>query len=69
MKTATKPGTSGAPIITRNPELDKEDNAVLFPEKMEKARDIIARVGLPPMRQQKLDENQCKLNNPVRLSK
>lgn len=50
MKTATKLGTIGAPIITRNPELDKEDNAVLFPEKMEQARCIIARAGLPPVK-------------------
>ena len=53
MKTATKLGTVEAPIIIRNPELDKEDNAKYFPEKMEKARQIIACAGLPPMKQQK----------------
>ena len=51
MKTATKLGAIGAPIITRNPELDKEDNAVLFSEKMEKARQVIFRAGLPPVKQ------------------
>jgi hypothetical protein len=53
LKTATKIGTVEAPIITRNPELDKENNAKYFPEKMEKARQIIARAGLPPVKQQK----------------
>lgn len=47
MKTATKPSTIEAPSIIRNPELNQEDNAALFPEKMEKARQIIARAGLP----------------------
>ena len=53
MKTATKLGTIEAPIITRNPKLNEEDNAVLFPEKMEKAKQIIARAGLPNMNKQK----------------
>ena len=53
MKTSTKLSTIEAPIITRNPELNKEDNAVLFPEKMKKAREIIARAGLPPMKDSK----------------
>lgn len=47
MKTTAKQGTVEAPIITRNPKLNQEDNAVLFPEKMEKARAFIARAGLP----------------------
>jgi hypothetical protein len=36
LKTATKLGTVEAPIITRSPELDKENNAKYFPEKMKK---------------------------------
>lgn len=47
MKTTIPQGTIEAPIITRSPELNQEDNAVLFPEKMEKAKAIIARAGLP----------------------
>jgi hypothetical protein len=47
MKTATKLGTIGAPIITINPELDKYDDVVLFPEKVAKAKEVIARAGLP----------------------
>lgn len=47
----TEPGTIEAPIIIRNPELDKEYNAKYFPEKIEKARQIIARAGLPPVKQ------------------
>ena len=47
MKTATKQGTIEAPIIIRNPELNQEDNAAFSPQKMEKARQIIARAGLP----------------------
>jgi len=58
MKTATKLGTIGAPIITRKPELDKEDTAKYFPEKMEKARQIIARAGLPPVKQQKQSKKE-----------
>ncbi|RZK30076.1 MAG: hypothetical protein EOO61_19770 [Hymenobacter sp.] len=52
MKTATKLGTIGAPIITINPELDKYDDTVLFPEKVEKAKQIIACAGLPPVKRQ-----------------
>ncbi len=50
MKTAPKTGIVEAPIITRNPELNQEDNATFSPEKMQKARRIIARAGLPPMK-------------------
>jgi hypothetical protein len=57
LKTATKLGTVEAPIITRNPELDKENNANHFSKKMEKARQIIARVGLPPMKDSKAYSN------------
>ncbi|WP_325135722.1 hypothetical protein [Hymenobacter sp.] len=58
MKTTDEPGTIGAPIIIHNPELNKEDNAALFPEKMEKAREIIARAGLPNL--------ESQINNRVR---
>ncbi|PIY10121.1 MAG: hypothetical protein COZ18_06685 [Flexibacter sp. CG_4_10_14_3_um_filter_32_15] len=30
-----------------NPELDKYDNVVLFPEKVKKAKEHIAKVGMP----------------------
>lgn len=51
MKTVSKLGLVQIPVIIRSPELNKEDNAALFPEKMEKARQIIAHAGLPPVEQ------------------
>ncbi len=33
--------------ITYNPELDKREHLVLFPEKLRKAKETIARVGMP----------------------
>jgi hypothetical protein len=33
--------------VTINPELDKYDNVVLFPKKLEKANRILREVGLP----------------------
>lgn len=57
MKTARKLGTIEAPIIIRNSKLNKENNADFLPEKMEKARQIIARAGLPPIKRQKLSSD------------
>jgi hypothetical protein len=42
---------SRLPIITRNPELNKEDNAELLSEKMVKARQLIASASLLPVKQ------------------
>lgn len=53
MKVLAESGTVENPVIIINPELDKYDNVELFPEKMEKARQIIARAGLPPVKRQK----------------
>lgn len=58
MKTVTKLGTIGAPIITINPELDKYDDVVLFPEKVEKAKEIIARAGLPNLKRQEANRGE-----------
>jgi hypothetical protein len=33
--------------VTYNPELDKREHLVLFPEKLRKAKETIARVGMP----------------------
>lgn len=52
IKTAGELSAIEAFTIIRNPELDKEDNAELFSEEMEKARQLIARAGLPPVKQQ-----------------
>lgn len=57
MKTTKIQEIVEAPAITRNPELNKENNADFFPEKMEKARQIIARAGLPLVKQQKPSGN------------
>jgi hypothetical protein len=35
------------PKVTYNPELDKYDDIVMFPEKVKKAKEAIARGGLP----------------------
>lgn len=34
-------------ISTHNPALDKYDNIVLFKEKVERAKKILAKVGIP----------------------
>lgn len=47
MKTTTKLGTIKDPVIIIDPELNKYDNVVLFPEKVEKAKAAMARLGLP----------------------
>jgi hypothetical protein len=35
------------PKVTYNPELDKYNDIVMFPEKVRKAKEHIARVGMP----------------------
>lgn len=50
MDKTVKPKGTKVLIIIRSPELNKEDNAALFPEKMEKAHYILARAGLPPVK-------------------
>jgi hypothetical protein len=47
MKTTSQPNSITSPLMTVNPELDKYDDVVLFPEKVEKAKQAIARLGLP----------------------
>lgn len=53
MKTTAKLGTIKNPVIIIDPELDKYDNVVLFPEKVEKAKAAMARLGLPDKPAQK----------------
>lgn len=36
-----------APIVRVNPVLDQYDGQVLFPDKLEKANDVLARTVLP----------------------
>ncbi|WP_375562943.1 hypothetical protein ACE193_10600 [Bernardetia sp. OM2101] len=43
--------------ITINPELDKYDDVVMFPEKVKKGRETIARIGMP----KEYYEQQAKL--------
>lgn len=47
MKTIQELNTSKVPIVVINPKLDELNNQVLFPQKVEKARQTIAKIGLP----------------------
>lgn len=38
---------SKVPIVILDKSLDKLNNVVLFPEKVEKAKETIAKIGLP----------------------
>lgn len=46
IRTETK--TSNKRLGTYNPELDKYEGTVGFPEKVAKGREILAKAGLPP---------------------
>lgn len=47
MKTIAELNTSKVPLVIIDPELNKYKDVVLFPEKVEKAKAAIARLGLP----------------------
>jgi len=47
MKTIEELNTSKVPIVVIDPKLAELDKQVLFPEKVEKARKTIAKIGLP----------------------
>jgi len=47
MKTIEELNTSKVPIVIIDKSLDKLDDVVLFPEKVEKAKETIAKIGLP----------------------
>lgn len=56
MKTTAKLGTIQNPAIIIDPELDKYDNVVLFPKKMEKAKATLARIGIPNKSNHSIEE-------------
>lgn len=47
MKSIQELNSSKVPIVIIDKSLDKLDNVVLFPEKVEKAKAAIAKLGLP----------------------
>ncbi|WP_299289166.1 hypothetical protein [uncultured Mucilaginibacter sp.] len=47
MKTIEELNTSKVPIVIIDKSLDELNDVVLFPEKVEKAKEVIAKVGLP----------------------
>lgn len=47
MKTIEELNNSKVPIVIIDKSLDKLDNVMLFPEKVEKAKETIAKIGLP----------------------
>lgn len=47
MKTIQELNQSKVPIVIKDKKLDKLDEKVLFPEKVEKARRTIEKIGLP----------------------
>jgi hypothetical protein len=51
MKTIEELNASKVPIVVIDKSLDKLDDVVLFPEKVEKAKETIAKIGLPKKQQ------------------
>ncbi|MBX3252789.1 MAG: hypothetical protein KF862_01510 [Chitinophagaceae bacterium] len=51
MKTIEELNNSKVPIVIIDPKLAELDKKVLFPEKVEKAKATIAKIGLPAKRQ------------------
>lgn len=49
MKTATPPNPLPVPGLSINPELDKYDNVVLFPDKLAKANEQVKKSGFPKL--------------------
>lgn len=47
MKSIEELNNSKVPIVIIDKSLDKLNNVVLFPEKVEKAKETIAKIGLP----------------------
>jgi hypothetical protein len=47
MKTVKELNESKVPIVILDKSLDKLNNVVLFPEKVEKAKETISKIGLP----------------------
>ena len=50
MKTIDKLNKSKVPIIAFDKRLEQFRDKVLFPEKLEKAKEILAKVGLPKVK-------------------
>jgi hypothetical protein len=51
MKNIQELNGSKVPIVIIDKSLDKLDNVVLFPDKVEKAKEAIAKIGLPKKEQ------------------
>ena len=51
MKTIAELNASKIPLVIIDKRLNSLDDVVLFPEKVEKAKKIIEKTGLPPQKQ------------------
>ncbi len=51
MKSIQELNSSKVPIVIIDKKLDKLDKVVLFPDKVEKAKKTIAKIGLPKKQQ------------------
>jgi hypothetical protein len=49
MKTVLEINKSKVPIVRKDKSLNKYDKMILFPEKMEKAKNAFERLGLPDL--------------------
>jgi len=49
MKTTVETGKREVPGVIIDPELNKYDNVVLFPEKLAKAKEHLKKTGLPKL--------------------
>jgi hypothetical protein len=47
MKTITELNSSKVPLVIIDERLNKLDDIILFPKKVEKAKEIINKIGLP----------------------
>jgi hypothetical protein len=47
MKTITELNTSKVPVVIIDKRLDNLDKVVLFPKKVDKAKETLNRIGLP----------------------
>ena len=53
MKSSAKPREKKVPAVQKDPALNRYSNQVLFPEKVEKAKAALEKLGLPGKPQRK----------------
>lgn len=60
MDTIKELNKSKVPIVKLDKSLDKLNDVVLFPEKLEKAKEIIANIGLPKKKKNDFQKHNCQ---------